>query len=301
MLELDSYLAYLRIERNLSPASISSYQRDLQHFLTFTWEQLELLGEQQHLAKINRYLVREYLAFLNREGYARASLARRMASIRGFSRYLFERGLIGEDFALKLKTPKQKSAIPEVMTMQEILRFLGDDAPGESPALKARNKAIFEVLYGTGIRLAELVGLNLGDFDAANRYVKVLGKGNKERIVPVGDYALQSMASYCRTFRPQLLKGRVDTALFLNFRGSRLSARGVQYVLEAYCQFLEIHKNISPHTFRHTFATHLLDHGADLRSIQELLGHSTLSTTQIYTKVSQGHLKSVYNQAHPRA
>lgn len=301
MVELDKYLNYLKVECNLSLASIKAYKNDLEHFLHFIWDQLDILGYAQELNSIDKYLVREYLAFLNREGYARSSLARRLASIRGFSRYLVKQELIPHDFALNLATPKQKKSIPEVMGMDEILRFLGQEAPGHSPALQARNRAIFEVLYGTGIRLAELVGLDLKDFDYGNHYLRVLGKGSKERIVPVGEYALKSVHSYCQTYRIQLLKDTSEAALFLNSRGNRLSPRGVQYVLKQYTLYLEIHKNISPHTFRHTFATHLLDHGADLRSIQELLGHSSLSTTQIYTKVSTSHLKSVYNQAHPRA
>lgn len=301
MEDLKSYLSYLRVQRNLSLATITAYENDLRHFLSFTFEQLDLLGKSQKLEEVDKYLVREYLAFLTREGYERSSLARRLASIRGFSRYLRKQGLIDQDFALNLRTPKQKASIPEVMTMDEIYRYLGDNVPGTSPALQGRNRAIFEVLYGTGIRLAELVGLDVKDLDDTNHYLRVMGKGRKERIVPLGEYALASVHTYCQTHRLHLIRGNGEQALFVNSRGARLTPRGVQYVLEQYTLHLEIHKNISPHTFRHTFATHLLDRGADLRSIQELLGHSSLSTTQIYTKVSTSRLKSVYNQAHPRA
>lgn len=301
MEELRNYLSYLKAQRNLAPNTISSYEKDLQHFLDFTYEQLDFLGKSQNLEEINKYLVRDYLNFLTREGYARASLTRRLASIRGFSRYLFKHELITQDFSLKIHTPRQKKALPEILTMDEIQRYLREDSPGKSLVLQKRNKAIFEVLYGTGIRLAELVSLDLQDWDHSNQYLRVMGKGRKERIVPIGEYALESVHKYCQTYRPQLLKDEQQKALFLNNRGGRLSPRGVQYILEQYTLHLQIHKKISPHTFRHTFATHLLEHGADLRSIQELLGHSSLATTQIYTKVSTAHLKSVYNRSHPRA
>ncbi|HBN96227.1 MAG TPA: tyrosine recombinase XerC [Firmicutes bacterium] len=301
MEELKRYLDYLRIGRNLSPATLLAYERDLRDFLTFTLEQLDLLGKSQSLSAVDKYLVREYLAFLTREGCARSTLARRLASIRGFSRFLFREGLVKEDFAISIKTPKQKKAIPEVMSMEEIACYLQGNMPGKSESLQGRNRTMFELLYATGIRVAELVGLNVQDIDARNQYIRVMGKGRKERIVPVGEYALDSLNTYLGRYRLELLGGKQENALFLNARGHRLTSRGVQYVLDECSRHLQIHKNISPHVFRHTFATHLLDNGADLRSIQELLGHSSLSTTQVYTKVTMGHLKSVYNKAHPRA
>ncbi|MDI9442356.1 MAG: tyrosine recombinase XerC [Firmicutes bacterium] len=297
---LTDYLNYLQIQRNLSENTLKSYENDLKHFLDFCWEQLDFLGRPAELREIDRYLVRDYLAFLTRHGYARSSLARNLASIRGFSRYLYEKDLITQDFGLHVQTPKQQKLIPEVLSMDEIFRFLTESVPGKSPALQARNRAIFEMLYGTGIRLAELVGLDLDDLDSGNEYILVFGKGRKERIVPLGEYTRSSVEEYCTVYRPELAEPE-ERALFVNSRGTRLSPRGVQYILDLYARHLEIHKNISPHTFRHTFATHLLDGGADLRSIQELLGHASLSTTQIYTKVSAAKLKSVYNQAHPRA
>jgi tyrosine recombinase XerC len=301
MEELQGYLDYLQIGRNLSQATLHAYERDLSDFSAFLWEQLDLLGKPQSIASIDKYLVREYLAYLTREGYARATIARRLASIRGFSRFLFREGIVARDFAIGLKTPKQKKTIPEVMSMDEIARYLETNMPGKSPAIQGRNQAMFEILYGTGIRVAELVGLDVGDIDGQNRYIRVMGKGSKERIIPLGDYALESVGAYLRTHRLALLQGKHENALFLNARGARLTTRGVQYVLDECSLHLEIHKNISPHVFRHTFATHLLDNGADLRTIQELLGHASLSTTQVYTKVTMGHLKSVYNKSHPRA
>lgn len=301
MRELKKYLEYIRVQRNLAQATLHAYERDLTHFLTFAYDQLDLLGQPENISSVDKYLVREYLAYLDREGYAKSSVARRLASIRGFSRFLFLEGITEDDFAAKVGTPKQTKSIPEVMTMDEIHRILDGIMPGETKALQARNRAIFEVLYGTGIRLSELVGLDLSDLDYSNHYLRVMGKGSKERIVPLGEYALNSVHNYCLTHRLELLKGKEAAALFLNSRGERLTPRGVQYIIDQVSILLKNHKNISPHTFRHTFATHLLDNGADLRSIQELLGHSSLSTTQVYTKVSTSHLKSVYNRAHPRA
>lgn len=301
MEELKDYLDSLRVQRNLSPATIDAYERDLRHFLGFVWEQLELLDRPKTLQEVDKHLVRDYLAFLARSGYARSSMARRLASIRGFSRFLYSKGLVERDFALPVGTPKQPKMVPETMTMGEIRSFLEGKMPGNSPALCARNRAIFEILYATGIRLAELVGLDLEDVDTAQAYLRVFGKGRKERIVPLGECALAALADYCQHYRPLLLQGKDSRALFLNAEGERLTPRGVQYILDECCRLLEVHKKITPHTFRHTFATHLLDNGADLRSIQELLGHSSLSTTQIYTRVTRSHLKSVYNRAHPRA
>lgn len=301
MEELKEYLDYLRVQRNLSPATLAAYERDLTHFLDFAWEQLELLDRPQRLQEVDKYLLRDYLAYLAREGYARSSMARRLASIRGFSRFLFAKGLVDRDFALAVSTPKQPKTVPETMNMAEIKAFLEGSMPGRTEALRARNRAIFELLYATGIRLSELVGLDVDDLDPAHHYVRVLGKGRKERIVPVGEYAMASLHNYCQNYRGQLLGGKESSALFLNAQGERITPRGVQYLIEKCCRLLELHKRITPHTFRHTFATHLLDRGADLRSIQELLGHASLSTTQVYTKVTRSHLKSVYNRVHPRA
>ncbi|HBG00070.1 MAG TPA: tyrosine recombinase XerD, partial [Firmicutes bacterium] len=212
MVELEHYLDYLRVQRNLSPATLLAYQRDLTHFLTFVWEQLDLLKKPQHLRSIDKYLVREYLAFLTRERYARSTIARRLASIRGFSRFLFTQALVKQDFAIGLRTPKQKKSIPDVMNMDEIMGFLEINMPGKSAALQGRNRAIFELLYATGIRLAELVGLGLSDVDYGNQYLRVMGKGRKERIVPLGEYALASVEEYCRKHRLDLLQGRHEEA-----------------------------------------------------------------------------------------
>lgn len=301
MIDLKNYLEHLKVERNLSTATLLAYERDLTHFLTFALEQLDLLGKKTTLLSVDKYLVREYLAYLTREGYARSTLARRLASIRGFSEYLFLNEIIEHDFAHTLKTPKQVNTIPEVLNMDEIIKYLEGNMPGKSPALQSRNKAMFETLYATGIRVAELVGLQLQDLDAKNHYIRVMGKGSKERIVPIGEYARSSLDTYVQHHRPTLLQNKQESTLFLSSRGNPITTRGVQYVVEECSKHLQIYKDVSPHVFRHTFATHLLDNGADLRSIQELLGHSSLSTTQIYTKVTTGHLRSVYNKSHPRA
>ncbi|HHY10955.1 MAG TPA: tyrosine recombinase XerC [Firmicutes bacterium] len=294
------YLRHLETQSNLSPATIRAYRADLERFLEFFKNQCEILEKPWELDSLDKYAVRDYLAFLTVEGYARSSIARNLAAIKGFARYLCQRGLCRADFSSRLQAPKKGQPIPQTLSMAEIHKLLGDDAPGSSAALQMRNRAIFEVLYGCGLRVGELVGLNLGDWDRANEYLLVLGKGRKERIVPLGEYAVNRLELYCEKSRPKLLAAG-EKALFVNARGRRLTARGIQYILEQYVLYFQIQKNISPHTFRHTFATHLLDNGADLRSVQELLGHESLATTQIYTKVSQSRLKSVYNKAHPRA
>lgn len=300
MQEIQDYLQYLGTHRNLSPKTIESYERDLTQFWEFAQEQLEILERPQTAASIDKYLVRDYLAYLTIEGYARSSIARILSAVRGFSRYLYKREVISVDFGISVHAPRQESRLPDVMTIDEIEQFLSHNVPGSTPALQGRNRAIFEVLYATGIRVSELVGLDLDDVDLSNQFIRVMGKGQKERIVPIGEYALTSVETYCSQYRQELTEPW-ETALFVNSRGHRLTTRGVQYILDTYAEHLHIHKNISPHTFRHSFATHLLDNGADLRSVQELLGHASLSTTQIYTRISKGHLKSVYNKAHPRA
>lgn len=300
MEEIYDYLQYLQTHRNLSPKTIEGYEQDLKQFWNFAMEQFEILEKEQSVTSIDKYLVRDYLAYLTIKGYARSSISRTLAAVRGFSRYLYERERIETDFGLHIHAPRQESRLPDVLTIDEIRQFLDEDGPESKPALRARNQAIFEVLYAAGIRVAELVGLDLDDVDFSNQYLRVMGKGGKERVVPFGEYALLSLETYCSQYRLRLTTP-AEKALFVNSRGHRLTTRGVQYIVDTYAEHLQIHKNISPHTFRHSFATHLLDNGADLRAVQELLGHASLSTTQIYTRISKGHLKSVYNKAHPRA
>ncbi|MDI9418583.1 MAG: tyrosine recombinase XerC [Firmicutes bacterium] len=290
---LDRYFQYLRVQRNLSDNTLMAYQRDLTAFSDFVSQYW-----QKCLTEVDRHLIRDYLAVLHRKGLKSTSVARNLAALRSFYGFLKRFGYIKADPTQSIRIPKQGKRLPQILTVDETDLLLSSIDP--STPLGMRDRAIFELLYATGIRLSELVGLNVDGVDLDMGYVRVYGKGRRERIVPLGEYAVAAIGSYLAEARPQLCKSG-ENALFVNHRGRRLTPRGVQYLLNKHIDQCAISKMISPHSLRHSFATHLIDAGADLRVVQELLGHVNLSTTQIYTRISQSKLKSVYNRAHPRA
>lgn len=290
---LSDYLQYLRVQRNLSENTLKAYERDLSAFLEFVTEFWQL-----DFREVDRHLIRDYLAALRRRGYKSSSAAQQLAALRSFYQYLTQFGHIKSNPTLAVKVPKQEKRLPQVLSVGEAHVLLESIDP--STPLGLRDRAVFELLYAAGIRLSELTALDVDKVDLKFQYVRVFGKGRKERIVPIGEYAVEALSAYLKDGRPQLAKPD-ETALFVNYRGERLSQRGVQYLLDKHIEKTAIAKNISPHSLRHSFATHLLDAGADLRVVQELLGHVSLSTTQVYTRISQSKLKSVYNKAHPRA
>lgn len=290
---LSDYLQYLRVQRNLSENTLKAYERDLSAFLDFVTEFWQL-----DFREVDRHLIRDYLAALRRRGYKSSSAAQQLAALRSFYQYLTQFGHIKSNPTLAVKVPKQEKRLPQVLNVGEAHVLLESIDP--STPLGLRDRAVFELLYAAGIRLSELTALDVDKVDLKFQYVRVFGKGRKERIVPIGEYAVEALSAYLKDGRPQLAKPD-ETALFVNYRGERLSQRGVQYLLDKHIEKTAIAKNISPHSLRHSFATHLLDAGADLRVVQELLGHVSLSTTQVYTRISQSKLKSVYNKAHPRA
>lgn len=290
---LSDYLQYLRVQRNLSENTLKAYERDLSAFLEFVTEFWQL-----DFREVDRHLIRDYLAALRRRGYKSSSAAQQLAALRSFYQYLTQFGHIKSNPTLAVKVPKQEKRLPQVLSVGEAHVLLESIDP--STPLGLRDRAVFELLYAAGIRLSELTALDVDKVDLKFQYVRVFGKGRKERIVPIGEYAVEALSAYLKDGRPQLAKPD-ETALFVNYRGERLSQRGVQYLLDKHIERTAIAKNISPHSLRHSFATHLLDAGADLRVVQELLGHVSLSTTQVYTRISQSKLKSVYNKAHPRA
>jgi len=290
---MDRYLQYLRVQRNLSENTLKAYQRDLAAFSAFVGQYW-----QKRLTEVDRHLIRDYLAALHRKGCKTASIAQHLAALRSFYGFLKRFGHIEADPTQAVRIPKQGKHLPQVLSVDETDLLLS--SIDVTTPLGMRDRAIFELLYATGIRLSELVGLDVDRVDLEMGYVRVYGKGRKERIVPIGEYAAEALRVYLAHARPQLCKPD-QTALFVNHQGCRLSQRGVQYLLDKHIHQCAIAKQISPHSLRHSFATHLLDAGADLRVVQELLGHVSLSTTQIYTRISQSKLKSVYNRAHPRA
>lgn len=292
--EILSYLEYLRVQKNLSENTLEAYQRDLTAFSDFLEEFWQL-----DIFEVDHHLIRNYLALLNRKGFKRSSVSRHLATIKGLYQFLFRFGKIERNPALVIKLPKKGKFLPQILTVDEAQKLLSNF--DTSTPLGVRNKAIFELLYASGIRLTELVSLDIDQLELKLGLVHILGKGRKERIVFVGEYAVEALMCYLEDGRPRLLKDLQYDALFLNHRGQRLSQRGVQYLLDQHIKQVSLAKDLSPHDLRHTFATHLLDGGADLRTVQELLGHVSLSTTQIYTRVSKAKLKSVYHNAHPRA
>lgn len=296
---LDEFLVYLKIERNSSHHTQRAYKADLyltDEFIKKITNKKTELGD----SKVNTSIIRQYLGYLQKENYSRKSIARKLAALRTYFKFLCKKGYFKTNPAKSIFTPKLAQKLPTFLYQKEILELL--QAPDDSTVLGLRDRAILEMLYSTGIRVSELVGVNLKDIDYPNEIVNVLGKGDKERFVPIGSYALAAIEKYLDK-RWQLLKKDQfeEEALFLNCKGGRLTSRGVRFIVNKYIHRMSISKHVSPHTLRHTFATHLLDAGADLRVVQELLGHASLSTTQIYTHLTKERLKSVYDKAHPRA
>lgn len=282
---IDKFISYLEIEKNYSRHTLLNYRLDLIELGSFIaeipWE------------RVDYPLLRKYLAQLRTKQYRSRTLARKLSSLRSFFRFLHREGLIKNNPALLVMSPRMEKRLPKFLTEEETARFI--ESPCHETWQGRRDRAIFEMLYSTGIRVSELVGLDVSGVDLISNMVKVAGKGKKERLVPIGDKAVTAIKDYL-----DHRKGK-SPVLFLNKNGTRLSDRGVRNIIHKYIHAASLNQNISPHVLRHTFATHLLNRGADLRSVQELLGHVHLSTTQIYTHVTTDRLKKVYNQAHPRA
>jgi tyrosine recombinase XerC len=285
---IEKYLAYIEHNKNFSSQTLRAYRNDLNQYLSFIRDE-----GCKSLENVTRLIFRTFLAYLKKQEYSKTTVARKVVSIRSFYKYLCKEGFLECSPAENVRTPKQDRKLPGFMSISEIETLL--DIPDSTSLPGLRDRAIMETLYSTGIRVSELASLNVADINYNNGLIKVRGKGKKERIVPVGNHALQSIRSY-------LDKRNSDSrALFLNNRNGRLTDRSVARMLEKHIKKAGMNPGISPHTFRHSFATHLLDRGADLRSVQELLGHANLSTTQIYTHITTERLKEVYNKAHPRA
>ena len=292
-----AFLGYLRSERNASPHTLRSYEDDLSLFCGFLEEVERVEAGMANPTAADARRLRRYAAWLGGRGYASSTVARRLASLRSFFRYHRRQGLVTTDPAGGLRNPKQSKRLPRLLGVEEVIRLL-DAVPTET-SLGVRDRAMYETLYGGGLRVGELVGLNLDDLDPDQHLVRVRGKGRRERLCPVGPLAMAWIERWVGLRAP---KRPEESALFLNRFGTRLSARSVGRLLEDHLVGLGLDPACaSPHTFRHSFATHLLDRGADLRSVQELLGHRSLATTQVYTHVTRQRLLDAYQSAHPRA
>lgn len=291
---LNRYMTYLQVEKNASDYTMKHYAKDLEQFAAFL--EREAVASFIHVDYLN---VRSYLAELNGDDYEKRSIARKLSALRSFYLFLLRENEIEVSPFSYIRTPKQDSKLPRFLYVEEVQALL--DAPDTSTPLGKRDLAIMETLYASGMRVAELVQLNIDSIELGNGIALVFGKGAKERYVPLGEYAIQALKEYLTNGRVHLVKNDDEQALFLNYKGTRLSDRSVRRVLDKAMLGLAEQRNISPHTLRHSFATHLLEAGADLRTVQDLLGHANISTTQIYTHVTKDHLQSVYNRAHPRA
>ncbi|MBN1294095.1 MAG: tyrosine recombinase XerC [Candidatus Latescibacteria bacterium] len=296
---LHDFVTYIRLQKNYSVHTVEAYKRDLSQFIGFM--RIKSNDEAAGLDFFSRQVIREYLYVLSNSGLTRKSIGRKLATLKSFGRFLVTEGIIDKSPAGEIKTPKIEKKEPVFLSEAEIQRTM--TSPLANDLTSYRDRAILEFFYGTGIRLAELCGLNTDSIDYHEHVIRVLGKGNKERIVPVGRMALDAVKSYLPWRNKQLTECGVlsENALFVNRRGGRLGRRSIQAAVTKHLKIVSEKEHLSPHVLRHTFATHMLDKGADLRAVQELLGHSTLSTTQIYTHVTMDRLIKAYRQAHPRA
>ena len=301
---IKNFSTYLKIEKNVSEHTHRNYMSDLRQFKDFLKDKRICIGEDSSdvdVKKIDRIVIRAYLRDLYKRN-KKTSIARKLASLRSFFKFLVREKRVPINPADMVFTPKQEKHIPSFLPVDEMFSLV--EKPYTFDVLGLRDKAMLEVLYSCGIRVSELVGLNMDDLDFAQGVIKVRGKGRKERIVPIGKKAIEAMEDYfdeVHKLRAKAQEKGPAIPVFLNFRGGRLTSRSVDRIVKKYVFQCGIMRNISPHSIRHSFATHLLDAGADLRSIQELLGHSSLATTQKYTHVSIDKLMEVYDKAHPRS
>jgi len=294
---ISAFLNFLRIERNASDLTIKSYADDLAHLCEYYSEQL---GHVPSPSGVDITALRGYVAYMHECGYARTTVARRLACLRSFFRYCNRQGICDSNPAKPLRTPRVGRKLPHFLSTDQISELLS--APPEHEPAGLRDRAILETMYSAGLRVAEVVALNVSDWDRSAGVIRVMGKGRKERIAPVGSFAARALLRYLEVRQPDPKAKAADRdAIFLNRFGRRLTTRSIGRMLEKHILTAGLSTKTSPHTLRHSFATHLLDGGADLRSVQELLGHKSLTTTQIYTHVSTRRLRETYEKAHPHA
>jgi integrase/recombinase XerD len=292
--DIRAFLNFVRVEKGLADNSVAAYRRDLAKLASFA------SAHSLRTRSIRRDDVVEFLGSLYKQGLDGRSVARHLVTLRNFFRFALSENWIKLDPTLNLDSPKIWKSLPGCLTMEEVDRLLA--LPDPASSLGMRNKALLELLYSTGLRVSELVGLRLGDIDMQAGCLRCIGKGNKERLVPVGKQAISAVTAYLREARPRLVRRQASAPfIFVNSRGGKLSRVGFWKVLKQYGRQAGLGRKLSPHKLRHSFATHLLERGADLRSVQLMLGHADISTTQIYTHVIQERLKQVYKAHHPRA
>lgn len=291
---LCTFLEYLQVEKGYSPNTVASYKSDLQKFLDFL-----KIKNKTDIKEVNRDYLAGYIFNLHKGKNSPATIARRIASLKGFFRFLCLENILEIDPSINIETPKLAKKLPKVLSVDEVDMLLRD--PHDASFFSIRDKAMLELLYATGMRVSELINLDLIQIDLDMCFVRCTGKGDKERIIPIGSLAVKSIKNYLEFARSKLTGIKTTNALFLNNHGQRLTRQGFWKIIKKHALAKGIKKDITPHTLRHSFATHLLVNGADLRSVQELLGHADVATTQIYTHLTKSRLKEVYESTHPRA
>ena len=293
---LEDYIHFLKVERQLAENTITSYSRDLNDYIEF-------LGgaKVETIDAVTRQTILTYLQLMNEQGKSARTVSRHISSIRSFHQFLLREKVTTNDPTVHLELPKIEQKLPRVLSMEEVDKLIA--APDQSKPQGVRDNALLEILYGTGMRVSELIDLDLDDIHLSMGFVRVFGKGGKERIVPLGNKAIESCTRYVNEARPRFIEKKqgIHDALFVNMRGGRLTRQGCWKLLKGHAVGAKLQKKLTPHILRHSFATHLIENGADLRAVQEMLGHADISTTQIYTHVSRARLKEVYVKFHPRA
>jgi len=298
--DINSFLNYLAVEKGFSKNTVVAYRNDLYQLVSFVEEEAAKHGFTPSWANFSRQLMLSYLLNLKERNYAATTTARKVAAAKSFFSFMVAEGNMKDDPTQNVGSPKVGKSLPKVISYSQAMLLL--EQPSKKPPLEAkRDKAMLELLYASGMRVSELVSLNLDDVDTESASVRCFGKGNKERIIPIAPRAALAVKEYLQEARPQLVHDTNEKALFVNFRGDRLTRQGLWQILKGHAKSANLETDITPHTLRHSFATHMLSGGADLRVVQELLGHANISTTQVYTHLTSEHIRRTYEKSHPRA
>ena len=297
---VESFLNYLRVEKGFSGNTVVAYRNDLYQLASFAGEEPAKRGLTPSWTSFGRQDMLSYMLNLKERNYAATTAARKVAAAKSFFSFMVAEGRIKDNPTLNVTSPRVGKSLPKAISYNQVMLLLEQPAKLPTPEAK-RDKAMLELLYASGMRVSELVSLNLVDINVDGGDVRCFGKGHKERIIPVAHRAASTVKEYLQEARPHLVHSDAERALFLNARGERLTRQGLWQILKGYAKSAGLDKEITPHTLRHSFATHMLNGGADLRSVQELLGHANISTTQVYTHLTTEHVRRVYEQSHPRA
>ncbi len=297
---IDNFLDYLTVEKGYSKNTIAAYRNDLDRLASFAEKEATERGITPSWASFSREQLLSYLLDLKERGYVSTTSARKVAAIKSFFKFMVADGKIKDNPTQNIDSPKIGRALPKVISYSQVMLLLEQPSKG-GPLEAKRDKAMLELLYASGMRVSELISLNLDDVDTEGGSVRCFGKGNKERIVPIAPRAASTVKQYLQEARPHLVHNTDEKALFVNLRGERLTRQGLWQILKGYAKSANLAAEITPHTLRHSCATHMLSGGADLRSVQELLGHANISTTQVYTHLTSEHIRRTYEKSHPRA